>query len=54
MGSKRMVLPRLRRLSVEVHAEQPQDAFPDDMVELRVPQHGPGHRYPGFGKGAQQ
>jgi hypothetical protein len=51
MGFKRMVLHRIRGFTMEVHADQPQDALPDDLVELCFPEYRPRHRYRGLGKG---
>lgn len=39
MGSKPLVLPRIGGVAVEVRPPREQDALPDDMVVVRLPEH---------------
>ena len=48
LGTLLLVLPRLRRLSLEVcPTPRSPPILSDDLVELRLPQHSPRHRYRG-------
>ncbi len=56
LGPERLVLPRVGRVAVEVRParEHEHDALPDDLVVLRLPQHGAGDGDAGAGPRAWQ